>query len=208
MKSWGVIAARFHFSLFTSSSSICCKDKRGREGGRRRGGRRRGGNVVSSARTRPDQQHPRGGHSALGRGGVLGWGHTHPNRPPADPRAGGGCRGGPAVPPRGRQGAPAPRPTASGRGSPGYSGGGAEFGGEGGGIRPPPVRPDPRPGPTPGPSRATAPTAAGSGPHPPPAAGQPPLRVQGLPNRRFLCFFIIIIFLRCLNVKLPVIRRV
>lgn len=34
MKSWGVIAARFHFSLFTSSSSICCKDKR-EEGGRR-----------------------------------------------------------------------------------------------------------------------------------------------------------------------------
>lgn len=36
MKSWGVMAARFHFSLFTRSSSICC-GKRGR--GIKRGGR-------------------------------------------------------------------------------------------------------------------------------------------------------------------------
>lgn len=26
MKSWGVMAARFHLSLFTRSSSICCRE--------------------------------------------------------------------------------------------------------------------------------------------------------------------------------------
>lgn len=35
IKSWGVIAARFHFSLFTRSSSICYRTKKGRKGSKR-----------------------------------------------------------------------------------------------------------------------------------------------------------------------------
>ena len=114
MKSWGVIAARFHFSLFTSSSSICCKDKR-EEGGRRgREGRKaRLAPVVHAdpaTHARPWGALPRGSprpgpdlaarrspvdapHSAAARGRPS---RASPRRlRPVQPRRGAGGRGGP-----------------------------------------------------------------------------------------------------------------
>lgn len=100
MKSWGVIAARFHFSLFTSSSSICCENKR-EERGKERRKKKRGKAWLAplSIAPGPPPATPRPGRdrAPLGAGGQGG-----PGRPPPLP--------GQRRTPRGRQGAPAPRP--------------------------------------------------------------------------------------------------